>query len=279
MAPRPGLTAHRSKPSVRSRQDFYSFNRMRHGPNGMGLSRKAIMTEIDNSLRRLGSDYVDLYQIHRLDPITPIEETLEALHDVVKAGKARYIGASSMYTWQFAKAVFTSRLHGWTEFVSMQNHVNLLNREEEREMLPFCADQGIGVIPWSPLARGRLTRDWDETSERQQTDEFWQGSLYAGCRCRSRRGRRGRPSCRETRGPPCAGGAGLGRSERCRDRADHRCIQAEPSNRCRRGIVAPALGGRDCGAGGALRSPPDRGMPMSSVLLGAYFGEAQIGFS
>lgn len=153
------------------------FNRMRPGPNGMGLSRKAIMTEIDNSLRRLGSDYVDLYQIHRLDPTTPIEETLEALHDVVKAGKARYIGASSMYTWQFAKAVFTSRRHGWTEFVSMQNHLNLLHREEEREMLPFCADQGIGVIPWSPLARGRLTRDWDETSERQQTDEFGKG-LY-----------------------------------------------------------------------------------------------------
>ena len=153
------------------------FNRMRPGPNGMGLSRKAIMTEIDNSLRRLGSDYVDLYQIHRLDPTTPIEETLEALHDVVKAGKARYIGASSMYAWQFAKAVFTSRLHGWTEFVSMQNHLNLLHREEEREMLPFCADQGIGVIPWSPLARGRLTRDWDETSERQQTDEFGKG-LY-----------------------------------------------------------------------------------------------------
>ena len=148
------------------------FNRMRPGPNGMGLSRRAIMAEIDNSLRRLGTDHVDLYQIHRLDPATPIEETMEALHDVVKAGKARYIGASSMYAWQFAKAVFTSRLHGWTEFVSMQDHFNLLNREEEREMLPFCADQGIGVIPWSPLARGRLTRDWDETSERQQTDEF-----------------------------------------------------------------------------------------------------------
>ena len=148
------------------------FNRMRPGPNGMGLSRKAIMTEIDASLRRLGTDYVDLYQIHRLDPGTPIEETLEALHDVVKAGKARYIGASSMYAWQFAKAIFTARLRGWTEFVSMQNHLNLLNREEEREMLPFCADQGIGVIPWSPMARGRLTRGWEETSQRQQTDEF-----------------------------------------------------------------------------------------------------------
>jgi aryl-alcohol dehydrogenase (NADP+) len=148
------------------------FNRMRPGPNGAGLSRKAIMTEIDHSLRRLGTDYVDLYQIHRLDKKTPIEETMEALHDVVKAGKARYIGASSMYAWQFAKAVYTSRLNSWTQFISMQNHVNLLNREEEREMLPFCADQGIAVMPWSPLARGRLTRAWDETSERQKTDEF-----------------------------------------------------------------------------------------------------------
>ena len=132
--------------------------RMRQDPNGAGLSRKAIMTEIDASLKRLGTDYVDLYQIHRWDPETPIEETLEALHDVVKAGKARYIGASSMSAWQFAKAVHTSRRHGWTEFVSMQNYVNLLYREEEREMLPLCRDLGVGVIPWSPLARGRLTR-------------------------------------------------------------------------------------------------------------------------
>ncbi|HVY99552.1 MAG TPA: aldo/keto reductase [Dongiaceae bacterium] len=143
---------------------------MRPGPNGAGLSRKAIHMEIDASLRRLGTDYVDLYQIHRWDDETPIEETLEALNDVVRAGKARYIGASSMYAWQFAKALYTSRLHGWAEFVSMQNHINLLSREEELEMLPFCADQGIGVIPWSPLARGRLTRDWDGTSERQKVD-------------------------------------------------------------------------------------------------------------
>jgi aryl-alcohol dehydrogenase (NADP+) len=148
------------------------FNRMRPGPNGAGLSRKAIMTEVDHSLRRLGTDYIDLYQIHRLDKNTPIEETLEALHDLVKAGKVRYIGASSMYAWQFSKALYTSRLNGWTEFVSMQNHVNLLNREEEREMLPLCADQKIAVMPWSPLARGRLTRAWDQTSERQQSDEF-----------------------------------------------------------------------------------------------------------
>lgn len=146
------------------------YNRMRPGPNGAGLSRKAIFNEIDNSLRRLGTDYVDLYQIHRWDYHTPIEETLEALHDVVKAGKARYIGASSMHTWQFSKALYTSRLNGWTSFVSMQDHLNLLYREEEREMLPLCADQKIAVLPWSPLARGRLTRDWNETTERQESD-------------------------------------------------------------------------------------------------------------
>ena len=146
--------------------------RMRPGPNGAGLSRKAIMAEIDNSLTRLGMDYVDLYQIHRWDYGTPIEETLEALHDVVKSGKARYIGASSMHAWQLSKALYTSRLNGWSEFVSMQNHLNLLYREEEREMIPLCRDRGIGIIPWSPLARGRLTRDWDDTTERQQTDEF-----------------------------------------------------------------------------------------------------------
>ncbi|MEX3939196.1 aldo/keto reductase [Paraburkholderia sp. BR10937] len=148
------------------------YNRMRPGPNGQGLSRKAILTEIDHSLKRLGTDYVDLYQIHRWDYNTPIEETLEALHDVVKAGKARYIGASSMHAWQFSKALYTSRLNGWTEFISMQDHVNLLYREEEREMLPLCTDQGIAVMPWSPLARGRLTRDWNESSEREATDKF-----------------------------------------------------------------------------------------------------------
>ena len=145
---------------------------MRPGPNGGGLSRKAIMAEIDASLARLGTDYVDLYQIHRWDPTTPIEETLEALHDVVKAGKARYIGASSMWAWQFAKALHVADLRGWTRFVSMQDHYNLLNREEEREMLPLCADQGIGVIPWSPLARGRLTRDLDESTNRTENDQF-----------------------------------------------------------------------------------------------------------
>jgi aryl-alcohol dehydrogenase-like predicted oxidoreductase len=152
--------------------------RMSPGPNGAGLSRRAIMTEIDNSLRRLGTDHVDLYQIHRWDYHTPIEETLEALHDVVRAGKALYIGASSMYAWQFAKALAVAERHGWTRFVSMQNYVNLLYREEEREMLPLCRAEGIGVIPWSPLARGRLTRDWDDQSARSETDEFGK-SLYA----------------------------------------------------------------------------------------------------
>src|SRR3954470_9114645 len=151
--------------------------RMRRGANGAGLSRKAVMSEIDASLRRLGTEYVDLYQIHRWDAKTPIEETMEALHDVVKAGKARYIGASSMWAWQFSKAQYVADAHGWTRFVSMQNHYNLLYREEEREMLPLCADLGVGVIPWSPLARGRLTRPWDATTARSETDEFGR-SLY-----------------------------------------------------------------------------------------------------
>jgi len=155
------------------------FNPMGPGPNDKGLSRKHIMSAIDASLKRLGTDYVDLYQIHRWDPNTPIEETMEALHDVVKAGKARYIGASSMYSWQFAKALYTSELNGWTKFISMQPHYNLIYREEEREMLPLCKDQKIAVIPWSPLARGVLTRKPEERNDtkRAQTDAFGK-SLY-----------------------------------------------------------------------------------------------------
>ena len=175
--------------------------RMRKGPNGAGLSRKAIMAEIDASLRRLGTDHVDLYQIHRWDDATPIEETLEALHDVVKAGKARYLGASSMYAWQLAKALHLADAHGWTRFSTMQDYVNLLYREEEREMLPLCAAEGIGVIPWSPLARGRLARAWDAASARSETDEFGK-TLYAATADADRRvherltevaGRRGVP--------------------------------------------------------------------------------------
>jgi aryl-alcohol dehydrogenase-like predicted oxidoreductase len=150
---------------------------MREGPNGGGLSRKAILSEIDKSLTRLGTDYVDLYQIHRWDYETPIEETLEALNDIVRAGKARYIGASSMFAWQFAQALATSDRHGWARFISMQDHYNLLYREEEREMLPLCASEEIGVIPWSPLARGRLTRPWDAETARTETDAFG-ASLY-----------------------------------------------------------------------------------------------------
>jgi 1-deoxyxylulose-5-phosphate synthase len=153
------------------------FSPMGRGPNRAGLSRKAIMAAIDASLQRLGTDYVDLYQIHRFDARTPIEETLEALHDVVKAGKARYIGASSGFAWQFAEALHVAERHGWTRFATMQNHYNLLYREEEREMMPLCRRQGIGVIPWSPLARGRLTRPWDTSTARSETDEFGQ-QLY-----------------------------------------------------------------------------------------------------
>src|SRR6266850_3862584 len=155
--------------------------RMRPGPNGAGLSRKAIMAEIDASLRRLGTDYVDLYQIHRWDYDTPIEETLEALYDVVKSGKVRYVGASSMFAWQFCKALYLADLHSWTRFISMQPHYNLLNREEEREMLPLCLAEGIGVLPWSPLARGRLARAWETqpSTTRGQTDEYGK-KLYSG---------------------------------------------------------------------------------------------------
>ena len=152
--------------------------RMSPGPNGQGLSRKAVMTAIDASLTRLGTDYVDLYQIHRFDPHVPVEETMEALHDVVKAGKVRYLGASSMWTWQLAKLQHAAEMNGWTRFVTMQDHYNLLAREEEREMLPYCLDSGVGVIPWSPLARGKLTRPWDAETNRSETDEFGR-SLYA----------------------------------------------------------------------------------------------------
>jgi len=156
------------------------FHRMRPGPNGQGLSRKAIFMELDASLTRLQTDYVDLYQIHRWDYATPIEETLEALHDVVKAGKVRYLGASSMFAWQFCRALHLADQHGWTRFVTMQNHYNLLYREEEREMLGLCAAEGIGVLPWSPLARGRLTRAWETKpgTDRAATDEMI-GKLYA----------------------------------------------------------------------------------------------------
>jgi aryl-alcohol dehydrogenase-like predicted oxidoreductase len=148
------------------------YGRMGPGPKGGGLSRAAILSQAEASLRRLGTDYIDLYQIHRHDPQTPVEETMEALHDLVRSGKVRYIGASSMYAWQFAKHQHAADLHGWTRFVSMQDQYNLIMREEEREMLPFCLDQGVGVLPWSPLARGRLARPYGESTRRSETDAF-----------------------------------------------------------------------------------------------------------
>ncbi|NAS21068.1 aldo/keto reductase [Herbidospora sp. NEAU-GS84] len=153
---------------------------MRPGPNGRGLSRKAIMTEVDHSLRRLGTDYIDLYQIHRNDPSTPWEETLDALNDLVKAGKVRYLGASSMHAWEFAKALHLQRQHGWARFASMQDHYNLLAREEEREMIPLCLDEGVGTVVWSPLARGRLARAWDDAraTARSETDGAFADLLY-----------------------------------------------------------------------------------------------------
>src|ERR1700742_1240234 len=214
--------------------------RMRPGPNGAGLSRKAIFAEIDNSLKRLGTDFVDLYQIHRGDPTVPVEETMEALHDVVKAGKARYIGASNMYAWQFAKAIYTSRMNGWTEFVSMQDHINLINREEEREMLPFCLDQGIAVMPWSPLARGRLTRGWNESSSRIETDEYGK-TLYNDFPDSDR-------GVIEAVGKVAAG-RGVPRAQvalawvlqkKCRDRTDRRRLQGRATDGCRRGAVGQA---------------------------------------
>ena len=176
---------------------------MRDEPNGRGLSRKAILFELDQSLQRLQTDYVDLYQTHRWDYETPIEETLEALHDAVKAGKVRYIGASSMYAWQFAKALYLSRLNGWTRFVSMQNHYNLLYREEEREMIGLCQSEGIAVIPWSPLARGRLARPWQsETTKRVETDAFGNTDVLPHRRSRPQGRRRSRPARRAARQSP-----------------------------------------------------------------------------
>ncbi len=213
--------------------------RMRPGANGGGLSRKAIMAEADASLARLQTDYIDLYQIHRFDPETPLEETLEALHDLVKAGKVRYLGASSMWAWQFAKALFTADAHGWTRFVAMQDHYNLLYREEEREMLALCADQGVGAIPWSPLARGRLTRDWDEETARSQTDEFGSTLYRDEDRDDRRAGRRGRAGAR------ClarAGRAGLGAPQPRGHRADRRRHEGAAPRGCRRRDGARAHG-------------------------------------
>ena len=234
---------------------------MSDGENDRGLSRKHIMASIDNSLRRLGMDYVDLYQIHRWDPRTPIEETMAALHDVVRAGKARYLGASSMYAWQFAKAQHTAERHGWTRFVSMQNHYNLLYREEEREMIPQCLDQGVGVIPWSPLARGVLTgnrtRDGQKRTTRADSDPLGD-SLYdhpsdfdvvdAVAEVAAGRGV-----------PPGPGRAGLAAAPARSDRPHRGHHEARPRGGRARGGETGTHRGRDPAAGGALRPAPGAG--------------------
>ncbi len=212
--------------------------KMREGPNGAGLSRKAILSEIDKSLKRLGTDYVDLYQIHRWDYQTPIEETMEALHDVVRAGKARYIGASAMLAWQFQKALHVAEKHGWTRFVSMQDHLNLIYREEEREMLPLCRAEKIGVIPYSPLASGRLTRDW---SSEQHAAFRNRSNREKQVRCDRRNRSTGRGAGRGNRGKAWGSArsyrACLAVTEGAGDGADHRGNQDHASGRCRRRSV------------------------------------------
>jgi aryl-alcohol dehydrogenase-like predicted oxidoreductase len=233
------------------------YGRMRPGPNGGGLSRKSIMMEIDASLRRLGTDYVDLYQIHRWDYGTPIEETLEALHDIVKAGKVRYIGASSMHAWQFARALGIAERNGRNRFVSMQNLVNLLYREEEREMLPLCAAEGIGVIPWSPQARGRLTRDWDYTSIRTETDESIT-RLFAHSAEADRKVVDRVAAVAAARHSAGAGRTGLATVQAGNHRADRRRHQAAPSRR--RSCIGEreTVRRRDYLSRGAVHSPRRR---------------------
>ena len=236
---------------------------MRTGPNGVGLSRKAILAEVDHSLRRLGTDFIDLYQIHRLDRRTPMEEMLEALHDVVKAGKVRYLGASSMWAWEFSKALYLAEANGWTQFVSMQDHYNLLNREEEREMLPLCLDQGVGVIPWSPLARGRLARPWDEVTERSQSDAFG-STLYDEATDRVIVDRVAEVAGRTRR----ADGAGRDRVDAVEaggHRAHHRRHQAAPHRRRGRGRRPRARRRRDRPARGAVPTPRGRRLRLSDA--------------
>jgi aryl-alcohol dehydrogenase-like predicted oxidoreductase len=234
------------------------YGRMRPGPNGTGLSRKAIFAELDASLARLGMDYVDLYQTHRWDYYTPIEETLEALHDVVKSGKVRYIGASSMHAWQFARALGIAEKHGWTRFISMQNLVNLLYREEEREMLPLCEAEGVGVIPWSPQARGKLSRDWDYTSIRTETDEAF-GRLFARTDEADRKvADRVAEGGQGTRTTPCPDSARLAPVKARRHRADRRRYEAALPRRRDCCGEREAVRRGDRGPGRTLRSARGR---------------------
>ena len=216
--------------------------KMHDGPGGSGLSRKAIMEQIDASLARLGTDYVDLYQIHRFDPDTPVEETMEALHDVVKAGKARYLGASSMWAWQFSKLQYTAKLHGWTTFVSMQNQYSLMQREEEREMFGLLADQGVGSIPWSPLAKGAARAALRRTDEAVRDRPNWPPVLRRG-RPADHRGRT--EGGRGSRHPDGAGRARVGAHESRGHSTHRRAYQATPPRRRRRCARCPPHRGRD----------------------------------
>ena len=219
--------------------------KMHDGPNGAGLSRKAILSEIDNSLKRLGTDYVDLYQIHRWDYQTPIEETMEALHDVVRAGKARYIGASAMFAWQFQKALHVAEKHGWTRFVSMQDHLNLLYREEEREMLPLCREEKIGVIPYSPLASGRLTRDWSkDRTLRSETDQIAKSKYDATAETDQQVVSAGRGNSGKAWSSACSYRTCLAVTEAACDGAYHRGNEDHASGRCRRRSVRETDPGR-----------------------------------
>ncbi len=227
------------------------FGTMHAGPGGSGLSRGAVLEQVDASLRRLGTDHIDLYLIHRFDPDVPVEETMEVLHDVVRAGKVRYLGASSMWAWQLAKLQHAAALHGWTPFVAMQDQYNLVKREEEREMLPMCLDTGVGVVPYSPLAKGRLTRPWGRQTERSERDSVAR-SFDRDEDGRGRgRGRGGRARARRADG---AGRPGLGAGQAGRDRPGRRRDEAGAPVRRGRGARAEPDRRGGGGARGAVRA-------------------------
>ncbi len=240
---------------------------MRPGPNGHGLSRKAILSELDHSLQRLGTDYVDLYHIHRYDYETPLEETLEALNDVVRAGKVRYLGASSMYAWQFMKAISIQRARGWAQFISMQNYYNLLYREEEREMLPLCASEGIGVIPWSPLARGRLARPWQEqpANRPRQNRRLRREAVRKDRRHRQARNRSRKRDRPRTQSPTLPNRPGLAAPQTRHHRPHHRRHQTPSPRRRRSRHQHKALHRRNHPPRTTLSTPS----PIGSLLLAA----------
>ena len=247
------------------------FGRMHDGPGGQGLSRKAILEQIDASLRRLDTDYVDLYQIHRFDPDTPVEETMEALHDVVKAGKVRYLGASSMYAWQFAKLQHAADIGGWTRFVSMQNQYNLLRRHDEPELIAMCADMGVGLVPYSPQGKGRLARPWGEQSLRSTVDKIVKSFDSPLRRARRQRGPAGRRGARRDHGP---GRVGVGTGQPGRVRPDRRSDQDTSPSRGGRGTGTPAHGRRGPDAGSAVH-PARPELVLTARAPGAPIGRSR----